>query len=41
MKMEYEEPIIEILIISDEKIMESSEHDNNFGDFEDWEDYDL
>ena len=42
MKMEYEQPIIEVLIISDEKIMTSGEHDNSFGDFEDWEDdFDL
>ena len=40
MKMEYEQPIIEVLVISDEKIMTSpdKEHDNSYGDFGDWND---
>ena len=42
MKLEYEEPIFEVLVISDEKIMSSEDHDNAFGDFGDWEDdFDL
>ena len=37
MKIEYKQPIIEVLVISDEKIMLSGEHDNSYGDFGDWD----
>ncbi len=37
MKKQYEEPVVEVLVLTDEAIMSSDDHDNNFGDFGDWE----
>lgn len=42
MKKEYEQPRIEILVLCDEKIMLSSDHDNHFSNYDEWEDdFDL
>ena len=38
MKLEYEEPIVEVIVIDDTAIMKSDEHDNSYGDFGDWND---
>lgn len=37
MNTEYETPVIDILLLSDDDVIGSQDHDNGYGDFEDWE----
>lgn len=36
MNTEYETPVVDILYLSDNNVTDSDEHDNSYGDFDEW-----
>ena len=37
MNTEYETPVVDILLLPDDNVTGSQDHDNGYGDFKEWE----